>query len=318
MAVKSFDTLPFETLFKMAEEKYESLEYEEAEYFYGLAYAKNPHDEMLVLCFANLLKTTQKEKEAQMILERSINEVPAGSYKRYLELAEIYQGVKSIQTFERGIEEARKCIANPFKSVAPEAEIKRDIAQAYAGIAEVCMTDLLQEKEAEAKCKEAMEKGLKFDSSCIDVHLQIANYLMWKDDFDRAKGELLEVHRWIMEEREEYDTEAVTCAGKYLIEVEEYAKSLQLFEKLHEDASSELETIYMLAYCSFKLEDLVRCEEYLDEYDQGRLDGQEADAEIEEAVAEMKVELANKKREVGETGEDEEGDWMDVEDEEHY
>jgi hypothetical protein len=74
----------------------------------------------------------------------------------------------------------------------------------------------------------------------------------------------------------------------------------------------------MLAYCSFKLEDLVRCEEYLDEYDQGRLDGQEADAEIEEAVAEMKVELANKKREAGETGEDEEGDWMDVEDEEHY
>ncbi len=83
----------------MAEEKYESLDYEEAEYFYSLAYNKNPHDEVLTMCYANLLKTTQNEKKAQQILERSIKEVPSGTYKRYMELADIYQGVKSIQTF---------------------------------------------------------------------------------------------------------------------------------------------------------------------------------------------------------------------------
>ena len=69
--------------------------------------------------------------------------MPVGTYKRYFELAEIYQGVKSIKTFEKGIEEAMKCLANPFKSTAPEQEIKRDIAQGYAGIAEVCLTDLI-------------------------------------------------------------------------------------------------------------------------------------------------------------------------------
>lgn len=41
--------------------------------------------------------------------------------------------------------------------------------------------------------------------------------------------------------------------GKYLIEVEEFSKSRELFERLHNDASNEIETIYMLAYCSFKL-----------------------------------------------------------------
>lgn len=57
---KSFEDLPFQALFQMAEEKYESLLYEEAEYFYSLAYQKNPHDEILLLCYVNLLKETQK------------------------------------------------------------------------------------------------------------------------------------------------------------------------------------------------------------------------------------------------------------------
>lgn len=149
---KSFSELSFQELFKLAEEKYESLDYEDAEYFYGLAYGKNPQDEMLVMCYANLLKITQQEQKAQQILERNIQEVPTGTYKRFMELADIYNGVQSIQTFERGIEAAKKCLANPFKSTAPEPEIKRDIAQAYAGIAEVCLTDLLEEKEAEGKC----------------------------------------------------------------------------------------------------------------------------------------------------------------------
>lgn len=74
----------------MAEEKYESLQYEEAEYFYSLAYQKNPHDEILVLCYANLLKTTDKIDESKKLLEKSIKEIPSGSYKRYMELAEIY------------------------------------------------------------------------------------------------------------------------------------------------------------------------------------------------------------------------------------
>lgn len=98
------------------------------------------------MCYANLLKVTQREKDAQQILERNIKDVPTGSYKRFMELADIYQGVQSIQTYERGIAVAQQSLANPFKSTAPQQEIKRDIAQAYAGIAEVCMTDLLEER----------------------------------------------------------------------------------------------------------------------------------------------------------------------------
>ena len=51
-----------------------------------------------------------------------------------------------------------------------------------------------------------MEKGFQMDKTCIDVKLQIANYQMWKDEFESARNELLEIHSWIMENREEYES----------------------------------------------------------------------------------------------------------------
>ena len=64
-----------------------------------------------------------------------------------------------------------------------------------------------------------MQKGLAIDKTCIDVKLQIANYLMWIDDFDRAKAELLEIYQWIKEGRQQYENQAVTTTGKYLLQV---------------------------------------------------------------------------------------------------
>jgi len=65
-----------------------------------------------------------------------------------------------------------------------------------------------------------MEKGIQIDKFCIDVKLQIANYQMWRDDFESAKNELVEIYQWIMDNKEEYQSEAINTAGKYLLEVE--------------------------------------------------------------------------------------------------
>lgn len=63
------------------------------------------------------------------------------------------------------------------------------------------------------------------DPSCLDVKLQRANYLMWKDDFEGAQAILHELHGWVKAEREEYDTESLTTLGKYLVEVEQFSAS---------------------------------------------------------------------------------------------
>lgn len=56
----------------------------------------------------------------------------------------------------------------------------------------------------------------------------------------------------------------------------------------------------MLAYCSFKLAEWATCEEYLEEYDERAQDkrhnGEILDEQVEEAVAEIKNELAKRKK----------------------
>lgn len=44
----------------MGEEKYNQMDYDEAEYYYSLAYNKKPHDDMIVLCYSNILKHNDK------------------------------------------------------------------------------------------------------------------------------------------------------------------------------------------------------------------------------------------------------------------
>lgn len=55
------------------------------------------------MCYANILKQNDKTKEAKQILEKSIKDHPSGTYKRYFELGEIYNGVEAIKVFEEGI-----------------------------------------------------------------------------------------------------------------------------------------------------------------------------------------------------------------------
>lgn len=64
------------------------------------------------------------------------------------------------------------------------------MAQAYASIAEVCITDFANVpfEQVEAKCAEVLEKGKAIDPECMDVRLQIANCCIEKDQNELAKA----------------------------------------------------------------------------------------------------------------------------------
>ena len=67
---------------------------------------------MLILCYSHVLKTNDNPQKAKQILEKSIKDIPSGTYKRYFQLAEIYEGVEAIKIFEKGIQQALKAIKN--------------------------------------------------------------------------------------------------------------------------------------------------------------------------------------------------------------
>lgn len=92
-----------------------------------------------MLCYAEFLKQNGEEVLAKQVLENSLKSYPNGNYKRYFQLAEIYDGVKSIEVFEKGIATAKGLNLkqyNMFRDIKlTEKELRRDIASAYAAIA---------------------------------------------------------------------------------------------------------------------------------------------------------------------------------------
>lgn len=104
---QNVDDLPADQLFRLAEEKNEEMDYEEAQFFYEKAYGKDPQNDVLVLCYSEFLKQNGEEQRSKEVLERSLKEHPNGNYKRFFQLAELYDGVKSIEVFESGIQAAK-------------------------------------------------------------------------------------------------------------------------------------------------------------------------------------------------------------------
>ena len=97
------------------------------------------------------------------------------------------------------------------------------------------MTDLqhIPYEQVEAKCIGVLKSGMEIDPSCMDIHLQMANCLIEKDQNDQAKERLLFIKNAIVEEKEEYEDELVLQTAKYLMELGENQHSIDVLEKLN-------------------------------------------------------------------------------------
>lgn len=127
---------------------------------------------------------------------------------------------------------------------------------------------------------EALKLGAEIDSTCVDVDLQCANYLLFRDDTDGARQKLLNIYNRVVEskkksdiaaeEDEQYDStvsdEVKTQAAKFLIEVDCFKESIELLTDLNETGKDQ-EVLYLLAYCNFKAKTYSECASWLDDYD---------------------------------------------------
>lgn len=75
----------------------------------------------------------------------------------------------------------------------------RQVASAYASIAELFMTDLCDEPNAEQSCETALKEALSVDSNNVDALQSLANLRMIRDKDAEAKVHLTKVFDIVME-----------------------------------------------------------------------------------------------------------------------
>jgi len=93
---------------------------------------------------------------------------------KWLYLGQLQEGSESLQCFRTGIAMLGALKQEQTDAAACE-KLDKEIGKAYCNIAEIYMTDLCMEENAEQQCEEAVRLATEHDSTSLDLGLSLAN-----------------------------------------------------------------------------------------------------------------------------------------------
>ncbi|EGR34015.1 hypothetical protein IMG5_027130 [Ichthyophthirius multifiliis] len=306
-------------LFQLAEENYTKLNFPDAQYFYTLCIQKDPLNEEAASQYADLLKqTNQIEKAIQFLTQQIQYHRNEGDYRKYLQLADLLDGHESIELLETGI---KLILQHP--NYNQQSDIKRDLSEAYSGLAEIYQTDFLHLPESEEKVIFCIKKAKEADPTALDSYLQEANYFLNKENEKDAKIALNTVLKGLEklnEENDHHDDSFKINVCKLCIEVNDFESALPILENMVLSNDANFEAFYLLAFCHFKCNNFCTSLEYMETL-LTKKEQFEDDGELYTAAIELKAELDKTDFQKGNDWKDEDEneqgnndeDWMDME-----
>uniref|UniRef100_A0A0X3Q812 Assembly chaperone of rpl4 n=1 Tax=Schistocephalus solidus TaxID=70667 RepID=A0A0X3Q812_SCHSO len=156
---------------------------------------------------AFILLELGKVEEARKLLNRAVSLSPDEGYEKYMYLAQLSEKKDAVELYLRGISVVNAAMEKapdtaPQTAEATEdegtvepppptkAELKRALSNAYCAIAEIYMTDLCDEPEAEKECLAAVESATKADEKNPQAWLVTANFHLVKAQKQVARAAL--------------------------------------------------------------------------------------------------------------------------------
>lgn len=182
-------------------------------------------------------------------------------HSKYLSLAQLMEGQDSLGLYRKAIQ-----IMEAAGATTDPDGIKREMSSAYCAIAELFMTDLCDEAEAETECEAAISKAVEVDSSNPEAWQTKARLELIRNEFEAAKASMktstdlwLPQYVSVMENKptvSDFDpvepcsllyTTRVSTA-KILIELEEWETATQVLDGLVEEDEDVVQIWYLLGW----------------------------------------------------------------------
>ena len=179
-------------------------------------------------------------------------------------------GKDSLEMYVKGIQLMEREIQNISSSEAttddPSKELRMLLSSAHCAVAELYMTDLCDNDEAEQECDRSVLKAIEVDESNPEAWQTKARLHLVKKEFDVARGDMkrstdlwLPKYTSVLENKASasdfdrvevcpllYSTRIAT--SKVLIELEEWDAATQVLDGLIEEDEDVVETWYLLGW----------------------------------------------------------------------
>jgi tetratricopeptide (TPR) repeat protein len=228
--------------------------------------------------------------EAAAAFRRAVEVDAQGSALPYLHLAQLSEGVEARAYYETAVAVLRR--QREAASPADREESDASLLGALCALAELHLTDLCYEPDAEARCEAYLDAALQVAETPAVLQLY-GSVRISQGRRDDARALLLRAFALVRDAADPPPLPERAALAEMLVELDECAAAVVIFERLVAELDHIAELWYELAFAQARLgraadarESLAAAVELL-----GKLPPDEADPELAHKVAELMAHL---------------------------
>ena len=173
-----------EDILEKADTFIEEYNYEMAQKFLGRALEINPDHPKALETVASLLIEAGQEEQAKQCLGRAITVQPNEGHAKYFSLAQLFEGQEALEMYKQGILLLENNLPLYEEGADAQKEAKKELSSAYCAVAELYMTDLCDNAEAESECSRCVQKAVEVDIENAEAWQTKARLHLIKSEFD--------------------------------------------------------------------------------------------------------------------------------------
>ncbi|CAH1790220.1 unnamed protein product [Owenia fusiformis] len=253
----------------------DEFKYELAQKFCQRAVELEPDNLRALELSGQLLLEVGNNESAKHCFGRAVELSPDNGHSKYMYLGQLCEGVDAVTFFQKGIAlmeesllEQQNKEVNAACALPSDGVSVKDISSAYCSVAELYMTDLCDEADAEVQCRTALERAIERDATYAEAFHLMASFQLIKQNKNEAKKMIDQgVKLWLpklqsidksetlaSEDEKEIDPLQVVDisygsrveAAKILIEVEDYKTANEVLEYLLDEDDTSVQVWYLL------------------------------------------------------------------------
>lgn len=159
-----------ETLLALAQNAVDVGKLQAACEFYEVALQQSPNDINVLEAYAEImLHYVQDAGRAEQMLRHAINVSPNEGYVKYLNLAQMISGVEAVLCYKKAYSIIKQEMSRTTKR-RRRLNYERELATCLCAVAELYLTDLCDEEDAEQNCETAIAEAKRVCDRSIEVH----------------------------------------------------------------------------------------------------------------------------------------------------
>eukprot|EP00744_Colponema_vietnamica_P007103 GILI01010250.1.p1 GENE.GILI01010250.1~~GILI01010250.1.p1 ORF type:complete len:352 (+),score=95.59 GILI01010250.1:66-1121(+) len=159
-----------ETLLALAQNAVDVGKLQAACEFFEVALHQSPNNIEVLEAYAEImLHYVQDSNRAEQMLRHAINVSPNEGYVKYLNLAQMIGGTEAVLCYKKAYGIIRQEMSRTRKRSRLQ-NFERELSTCLCAVAELYLTDLCDEDDAEQNCEQAIEEAKKVCERSIEVH----------------------------------------------------------------------------------------------------------------------------------------------------